>query len=121
MLPTCGFNIVVINISVGTERARPDCVHLSSISGVSNLFDVSLCMKDPAQNVCSSQCMTVMEATGLNHDDLYISCTMPCIEVGTIGGGTVLPPQSACLEVLHSFIHQLPYFPVWVRGVCVPE
>ena len=56
-------------------------------------------VKDPAQNVCSSQCMTVMEMTGLNHDDLYISCTMPCIEVGTIGGGTILPPQSACLEV----------------------
>ena len=43
--------------------------------------------------------MTVMEVTGANHDDLYVSCTMPCVEVGTIGGGTVLPPQSACLQV----------------------
>ena len=25
---------------------------------------------------------------------------MPCIEVGTIGGGTVLEPQSACLDLL---------------------
>ena len=25
---------------------------------------------------------------------------MPSIEVGTIGGGTVLPPQAACLEML---------------------
>ena len=25
---------------------------------------------------------------------------MPCIEVGTIGGGTVLEPQSACLDIL---------------------
>ena len=55
--------------------------------------------KDPAQNVCSSQCLTVMEVTGANHDDLYVSCTMPSLEVGTIGGGTVLPPQSACLQV----------------------
>ena len=43
--------------------------------------------------------MTVMEAAGPCHDDLYISCTMPSIEVGTIGGGTVLPPQAACLQV----------------------
>ncbi|KAI0233587.1 3-hydroxy-3-methylglutaryl-coenzyme A reductase [Lamellibrachia satsuma] len=56
--------------------------------------------QDPAQNVCSSNCLTVMEATGPNNDDLYISCTMPSIEVGTIGGGTVLPPQAACLEML---------------------
>ena len=40
-----------------------------------------------------------MEATGEDNSDLLISCTMPCIEVGTIGGGTVLPPQAACLEV----------------------
>ena len=32
--------------------------------------------------------------------DLYISCSMPCIEVGTIGGGTNLKAQSACLEML---------------------
>lgn len=25
---------------------------------------------------------------------------MPSIEVGTIGGGTVLPPQASCLEML---------------------
>lgn len=25
---------------------------------------------------------------------------MPSIEVGTIGGGTILGPQSACLEML---------------------
>lgn len=56
--------------------------------------------QDPAQNVCSSQCLTVMEVTGVTHDDLYVSCTMPCVEVGTIGGGTVLPAQSACLQML---------------------
>ncbi|KAK2178713.1 hypothetical protein NP493_532g01007 [Ridgeia piscesae] len=56
--------------------------------------------QDPAQNVCSSNCLTVMEATGTNNEDLYVSCTMPSIEVGTIGGGTVLPPQAACLEML---------------------
>ncbi|KAK9759881.1 3-hydroxy-3-methylglutaryl-coenzyme A (HMG-CoA) reductase isozyme [Basidiobolus ranarum] len=32
--------------------------------------------------------------------DLLITCTMPSVEVGTIGGGTQLPPQSACLDIL---------------------
>jgi len=40
-----------------------------------------------------------METCGPHDDDLYISCTMPSIEVGTVGGGTVLPAQAACLEV----------------------
>ena len=29
-----------------------------------------------------------------------MSVTMPCIEVGTVGGGTALPAQSACLDML---------------------
>ncbi|KAG0008678.1 3-hydroxy-3-methylglutaryl-coenzyme A (HMG-CoA) reductase isozyme, partial [Podila clonocystis] len=35
-----------------------------------------------------------------NGKDLLISCTMPSIEVGTLGGGTTLPPQAAMLEML---------------------
>lgn len=56
--------------------------------------------QDPAQNVGSSNCMTLMEPWGENGEDLYISCTMPSIEIGTVGGGTVLPAQSACLDIL---------------------
>lgn len=56
-------------------------------------------VKDPAQNVTSSNCIVLMEATGPLNDDLHISCTMPSIEVGTVGGGTILPPQASCLEV----------------------
>lgn len=44
-------------------------------------------------------CLTWMECTGENNDDLYISCTMPSIEVGTVGGGTGLEAQSSCLKV----------------------
>lgn len=33
-------------------------------------------------------------------DNLQISVSMPSIEVGTIGGGTVLEPQSAMLDLL---------------------
>jgi hydroxymethylglutaryl-CoA reductase (NADPH) len=53
--------------------------------------------QDPAQNVESSNCITLMKAQG---NDLHISCTMPCIEVGTIGGGTILPPQQAMLDFI---------------------
>ena len=32
--------------------------------------------------------------------NLQISVSMPCIEVGTIGGGTILEPQQAMLDLL---------------------
>ncbi|CAL5054706.1 unnamed protein product [Urochloa decumbens] len=55
--------------------------------------------QDPAQNVESSQCITMLEAVN-DGDDLHISVTMPSIEVGTIGGGTCLASQAACLNLL---------------------
>ncbi|KAG5841211.1 hypothetical protein ANANG_G00197160 [Anguilla anguilla] len=58
------------------------------------------CGQDPAQTVSSSNCITLMEATGPTGEDLHISCTMPSIELGTVGGGTNLPPQQACLQML---------------------
>jgi len=60
--------------------------------------------QDPAQNVESSQCITLLEETNNNGrddgGDLWISCTMPALEVGTVGGGTSLPAQHACLECM---------------------
>jgi len=53
--------------------------------------------QDAAQNVESSNCITLMERCG---EDLLISVTMPSVEVGTVGGGTTLPAQAACLELL---------------------
>ncbi|XP_050843321.1 3-hydroxy-3-methylglutaryl-Coenzyme A reductase [Serinus canaria] len=58
------------------------------------------CGQDAAQNVGSSNCITLMERTGSTNEDLYISCTMPSIEIGTVGGGTNLLPQQACLQML---------------------
>lgn len=85
--------------------------------------------QDPAQNVESSHCITMMEAVNEGRD-LHISVTMPSIEVikhplcpflsvccffnliakalydllssqvGTVGGGTQLASQSACLNLL---------------------
>ncbi|KAH8423144.1 3-hydroxy-3-methylglutaryl-coenzyme A (HMG-CoA) reductase isozyme, variant 2 [Aspergillus melleus] len=53
--------------------------------------------QDPAQNVESSSCITTMRNTNGN---LQISVSMPSIEVGTIGGGTILEGQSAMLDML---------------------
>ncbi|KAF5756242.1 putative hydroxymethylglutaryl-CoA reductase (NADPH) [Helianthus annuus] len=55
--------------------------------------------QDPAQNIESSHCMTMMEAVN-EGKDLHVSVTMPSIEVGTVGGGTQLASQSACLNLL---------------------
>ncbi|KZV37284.1 hmg-CoA reductase [Dorcoceras hygrometricum] len=55
--------------------------------------------QDPAQNIESSHCITMMEAVN-NGKDLHISVSMPSIEVGTVGGGTQLASQSACLNLL---------------------
>lgn len=63
------------------------------------LMCVCVCTQDPAQSVGSSNCITLMEPSGPAGDDLHICCTMPSIELGTVGGGTNLPPQQACLQV----------------------
>ncbi|CAG0912438.1 unnamed protein product [Notodromas monacha] len=57
------------------------------------------CGQDPAQVVASASCMTLMERYG-DEGDLYVSVTMPSLELGTVGGGTVLPAQQACLSLL---------------------
>lgn len=60
--------------------------------------------QDPAQNVEGSNCITVLEKicdTGMNEPALLITCTMPCIEVATCGGGTVLDAQRACLNLMN--------------------
>ncbi|KAJ5996972.1 hypothetical protein N7522_008632 [Penicillium canescens] len=53
--------------------------------------------QDPAQNVESSSCITTMKN---NNGNLQIAVSMPSIEVGTIGGGTILEGQGAMLDLL---------------------
>jgi hydroxymethylglutaryl-CoA reductase (NADPH) len=54
--------------------------------------------QDPAQNVESSNCLTIMEYAD-DGSSLHVSVTMPSVEVGTVGGGTHLPAQAGCLEI----------------------
>ncbi len=53
--------------------------------------------QDAAQIVESSMGYTWTELRG---DDLYISVTLPSLEVGTVGGGTRLPTQREALQLL---------------------
>lgn len=53
--------------------------------------------QDPAQVVESANCITIMKNL---RGSLQISVSMPSIEVGTLGGGTILDPQGAMLDLL---------------------
>uniref|UniRef100_A0A0A9YZG2 3-hydroxy-3-methylglutaryl-coenzyme A reductase n=1 Tax=Lygus hesperus TaxID=30085 RepID=A0A0A9YZG2_LYGHE len=62
--------------------------------------------QDMAQVVESSHCLTqiqrltsTVDRKGTT-DSLYCSVTLPCIEVGTVGGGTGLAPQNACIQMI---------------------
>ena len=60
------------------------------------------CGQDPAQNVESSNCIVTVEATpdGDGDHELRIAVSMPSVETGTVGGGTGLAAQAACLRML---------------------
>ena len=56
------------------------------------------CGQDPACVAESAVGVTRFEVT--DEGDLYAAVTLPSIVVGSIGGGTALPSQRACLEIL---------------------
>jgi hydroxymethylglutaryl-CoA reductase len=54
--------------------------------------------QDPA---CASECHVGIARVEMDKDgDLYSSVTLPNLLVGTVGGGTKLPSQRACLELM---------------------
>ena len=64
------------------------------------------CGQDPAHVVEGSHCMTsfrIVEGDGGETDDkmLEVSVSMPCLMVGTVGGGTGLPPQKSALNCMN--------------------
>lgn len=56
------------------------------------------CGQDVACISESSIGLTRMETN--SDGDLYVSVTLPSLIIGTIGGGTILPTQKECLEML---------------------
>lgn len=66
-------------------------------NGLTALFIA--CGQDVACISESSVGLTRMEET--DSGDLYVSVTLPSLIVGTVGGGTGLPTQKECLEILN--------------------
>ena len=64
-------------------------------NGLAALF--LACGQDVACVAESAVGVTRLELRG---SDLYASVTLPTLAVGTVGGGTGLPSQRACLEIL---------------------
>jgi hydroxymethylglutaryl-CoA reductase (NADPH) len=64
-------------------------------NGLAALF--LACGQDVACVAESAVGVTRLELRGA---DLYASVTLPTLAVGTVGGGTGLPSQKACLDVL---------------------
>jgi hydroxymethylglutaryl-CoA reductase (NADPH) len=56
------------------------------------------CGQDVAQVVNAS--IGFSDAELVDNDDLYVFARLPNLVVGTVGGGTDLPTQSACLDLL---------------------
>uniref|UniRef100_A0A8C0E9I5 3-hydroxy-3-methylglutaryl-coenzyme A reductase n=1 Tax=Bubo bubo TaxID=30461 RepID=A0A8C0E9I5_BUBBB len=102
VLKTTTEDIVEVNINknlVGSAMAGSIGGYNAHAANIVTAIYIA-CGQDAAQNVGSSNCITLMERTGFTNEDLYISCTMPSIEIGTVGGGTNLLPQQACLQML---------------------
>jgi hydroxymethylglutaryl-CoA reductase (NADPH) len=59
------------------------------------------CGQDVACIAESSTGITRMELTP--EGDLYVAVTLPSLVVGTVGGGTGLPTQRECLEMMHCY------------------
>jgi hydroxymethylglutaryl-CoA reductase (NADPH) len=53
--------------------------------------------QDPA---CAAECHVGLARTERIEGGLYVSVTVPNILVGSVGGGTKLPSQRACLEIM---------------------
>lgn len=64
-------------------------------NGLAALFIA--CGQDAASVAEAAVGVTRFEPRG---DDLYVSVTLPNLIVGTVGGGTGLPSQKACLDIL---------------------
>lgn len=68
-------------------------------NGLTALFIA--CGQDVASISESSVGLTRMEVD--KYGDLYVSLTLPSLIVGTVGGGTDLPTQSECLDIMGCF------------------
>ena len=55
------------------------------------------CGQDPAHVVEGSNAITTVDPV---EGGVYVSVTLPSLQVGTVGGGTAIETQNACLKML---------------------
>jgi len=99
VLKTKPEHIVEVNVRknlLGSARAGSISFNAHFANIVAAIFLAT--GQDAAQIVESSMGYTWAELTEEN--DLYISVTLPSLEVGTVGGGTRLPTQKEALKIL---------------------
>ena len=82
--------------TVGALMSGTVGVHGQLANGLAALF--LACGQDVASVTESSVGVSRAEVTDAG--DLYATITLPNIIVGTVGGGTRLPSQRACLDIL---------------------
>ncbi|CAD6191788.1 unnamed protein product [Caenorhabditis auriculariae] len=86
-----------VKLQIGSSRAG--CLGGSNAHSANIVSAIFIATgQDAAQVVSSSMCSTQMNVT--EEGQLYVSVTMPCLEIGTVGGGTILPPQKTCLKLM---------------------
>lgn len=97
---------------------------LSGVIGVHGHYANALaalyiaCGQDAACVAESAMGVTRFEKTSTG--DLYASVTLPSIVVGTVGGGTSLPSQNSCLQILNlSGVGQANAFAEVAAGLCL--
>ncbi|MBS1263902.1 MAG: 3-hydroxy-3-methylglutaryl-coenzyme A reductase [Methanonatronarchaeales archaeon] len=91
-------SIVDLNVRknlIGSARAASLGFNAHHANIVAALFLAT--GQDEAHVVEGSTGITTAEAVD---GDLYLSVTLPALPIGTVGGGTRLPAQRACLETL---------------------
>lgn len=86
----------ITKIFVGSARANSIGFNAQVANIVAGIFIAT--GQDPAHIVEASSAMIFSEVT--DEGDLYVSVTIPSLLVGTVGGGTQLPTQQKCLELL---------------------
>ncbi|MBV8281723.1 MAG: hydroxymethylglutaryl-CoA reductase, partial [Candidatus Eremiobacteraeota bacterium] len=82
--------------AIGTAMSGSIGIHGHYANGLAALFIA--CGQDAACVAEAAIGISRLEATPAG--DLYAAVTLPNLVVGTVGGGTGLPTQSACLEIL---------------------
>lgn len=91
--------VQLANIKLQIGASNSICIGGSNAHAANIVAAIFLATgQDAAQVVSSSMCTTQLQETP--EGNLHISCTMNCLEVGTVGGGTILQPQNSCLELL---------------------